>query len=54
MESVARIVKVEVPVAVGVPEITPAEVTVRPGGSVPVASAHVEGGMPPVAASVAE
>ena len=39
--SVTRTVKVEVAVAVGVPEITPAEERLRPWGSVPVASAHV-------------
>src|SRR5262245_39777977 len=48
-------VKFEVPVAVGVPEITPVPAaSVSPAGSVPLASDHVYGGVPPVAVSVAE
>src|SRR5262245_32850537 len=47
-------VKVEVPVAVGVPEIWPvAAAGVGPAGSVPLAIDQVYGGVPPVAASVA-
>ena len=47
-------VKFEVPVAVGVPEITPVlAVSVSPGGSAPLAIDHVYGGVPPLAASVA-
>ena len=47
-------VKFDVPVAVGVPEIAPVLASVRPAGSVPAASDHVYGGVPPVAASVVE
>jgi hypothetical protein len=46
-------VKLEVPVAVGVPEITPADVRVTPVGSVPLAIDQVYGGVPPVAVRVA-
>src|SRR5262245_33627715 len=47
-------VKLTVPVAVGVPEITPVPaLSVRPAGRLPLASAQVYGGTPPVAASVA-
>ena len=37
-ESVSRTVKLKVPVAVGVPEITPLLLSVNPVGSVPPAS----------------
>src|SRR5262245_41623548 len=48
-------VKFEVPVAVGVPEITPVlAVSASPAGSVPLTSDHVYGGDPPLAASVVE
>src|SRR5262245_19211955 len=48
--AVTLTVKPEVPVAVGVPEITPlAGVRVSPAGSVPLAIDHVYGGVPPVA-----
>jgi hypothetical protein len=51
--SVTRAVKLEVPVAVGVPLITPVEVfKVRPAGSEPV-NDHEYGRVPPLAVSVA-
>lgn len=53
-ESVTRTVNDEVPDAAGVPEIVPLDASVRPAGNVPVAIAHVYGGVPPVAARVAE
>ncbi len=37
------------PAVVGVPEIDPAGLIVRPGGNVPLARLHVYGGTPPVA-----
>src|SRR5262249_26489393 len=47
-------VKLEVPVAVGVPEIAPVPgVSVSPAGSVPLASDQVYGGVPPLAPRVA-
>jgi hypothetical protein len=46
-------VKLDVPVAVGVPEITPVAVRVSPAGSVPLAIDQEYGGVPPVAARVA-
>jgi hypothetical protein len=51
-ESVALIVKVLFPAAVGVPESTPAELNIRPAGRVPVLRLQVYGGVPPVAAKV--
>jgi hypothetical protein len=48
-------VKFETPVAVGVPEITPVPaVSASPAGSAPLAIDHVYGGVPPLAARVAE
>src|SRR5262245_34896364 len=48
-------VKLEVPAAVGVPEIRPEfGVRLRPAGSDPLTIDHVYGGDPPVAVSVAE
>ena len=53
--AVTRTVKLEVPVAVGVPEMTPVlAASVSPAGSAPLAIDHVYGGVPPVAASVVE
>ena len=52
VESVTRIVKLDVPAAVGVPEITPAVLNVRPAGSEPLSRLHAKGGVPPVAVSV--
>ena len=52
--SVARTVKVLDPAAVGVPETVPPVESVNPAGSVPLASAHVYGGVPPDAASAWE
>ena len=49
----ARTVKVLDPAAVGVPEIAP-PVSVSPAGKVPLASAHVYGGVPPDAPSACE
>src|SRR5262249_12498645 len=47
--------KFDVPLAVGVPEITPElGASVNPAGSAPLAIAHVYGGVPPLAARVAE
>src|SRR5262249_5931635 len=52
--AVTRTVKLEVPIAVGVPEIAPVPgVSVSPAGSVPLASDQVYGGVPPLAATVA-
>jgi hypothetical protein len=51
-ESVAVMVNVAVPAAVGVPEKTPAELSMRPLGSVPAVTVQVYGGVPPPAASV--
>ncbi len=52
--SVTRTVKLLVPVAVGVPEITPElGASDRPGGSVPEARDHVYGVVPPLALNVA-
>lgn len=47
--SFTAMVKVDVPLVVGVPEIAPALESVRPAGSVPDASDHVYPGVPPVA-----
>lgn len=47
-------VKFDVPAAVGVPLMTPAEERVRPAGSVPADVVHVNGVVPPVAVSVCE
>jgi len=47
-------VKEDVAAVVGVPEIAPAVESVKPEGSVPDASVHVYGELPPVAAKVAE
>ena len=52
-EPVTITVNEAVPSAVGVPEITAAGESVNPGGSAPVLSDQVYGGMPPVAESVA-
>jgi hypothetical protein len=41
VESVTVTVKFEVAAAVGVPVITPAELSVNPAGSVPTVTAHV-------------
>jgi hypothetical protein len=53
-ESVAMTVKVDVPVADGVPVIAPAELNERPPGNEPEVSDQEYGEKPPVAASVAE
>ena len=45
-------VKLDVPAVVGVPESTPAAVSVNPAGNVPLASDHVYPGVPPLAANV--
>src|SRR5262245_66350412 len=46
--AVTRTVKFEVPVAVGVPEITPVlAASVSPAGSAPLAIDHAYGGVPP-------
>jgi hypothetical protein len=50
--SVTATVKLAVPAAVGVPEITPALESVRPAGKLPVAIDHVYPGVPPVALRV--
>ena len=53
--SVTCTVKEEVPVAVGVPEITPVDVTrVRPAGNVPALRLQLYGVVPPLACNVAE
>jgi hypothetical protein len=52
-ESVTEKVKLLVPIAVGVPEITPVDAAkLSPAGRVPEASVQVYGLMPPVAFSV--
>jgi hypothetical protein len=53
-ESVAWIVKLDVPVAVGVPASTPALVRVSPAGKLPEATTYLTGDVPPVVANVAE
>jgi hypothetical protein len=53
--SVTVVVKVEVPVAVGVPEMVPVVAArVRPAGRLPELIDHVYDGVPPVADSGAE
>jgi hypothetical protein len=53
-ESVALSEMVELPTAVGVPEITPVEeFRVRPAGSEPEATVQVSGAVAPEAATVA-
>jgi hypothetical protein len=49
VESVTFTVKVEVPVPVGVPEMTPEELRLRPIGSAPELTDQVYGVVPPVA-----
>jgi hypothetical protein len=46
--SVARTVQVDVPALVGVPASRPADVNVRPGGSVPDDTSNVYGAAPPL------
>ena len=46
--SVAVIVKLDVPVAVGVPLMTPALLKLRPAGKMPVVTAYVYGLAPPL------
>src|SRR5215469_8833336 len=53
-ESVTDTLKVVEPRVVGVPLITPPVLRVRPGGSVPDATAQVNGPFPPVEVSVVE
>ena len=52
--SVTRTVKFDVPAAVGVPEIVPVPLNVRPLGSVPLSSDQTYGEVPPVAARLCE
>ena len=53
--SVTFAVKVDVPDAVGVPEIAPVEaLSVNPAGSEPLLTLHEYGVVPPLACSVAE
>ena len=53
LASVAVIVKLNWPGETGVPEMTPvALLSVRPGGSAPLETAKVYGGVPPVAETV--
>jgi hypothetical protein len=47
--SVTVTVKVDVPIVVGVPEISPAELNDNPAGKLPVVTANVYGLVPPVA-----
>jgi hypothetical protein len=54
-ESVTVMVKLKVPVAVGVPEMTPLDVlSVVPVGSAPEVTANVYGDVPPCAVIVSE
>ena len=48
-ESLAVMVKFEVPGVVGVPEIVPELLNESPAGSVPLLTLQVMGGVPPVA-----
>ena len=50
--SVTFAVKSNAPLVVGVPEIAPAPDSVKPGGTVPLATDQVYGVVPPVADSV--
>jgi hypothetical protein len=52
LESVTWTVKLDDPAAVGVPESTPAVLSVRPAGNVPTVTFQVNGDVPPVAAKV--
>jgi hypothetical protein len=52
IESVTFAVKSYAPAVVGVPEIAPPPARVNPGGSDPLSTDHVKGGVPPVAARV--
>jgi hypothetical protein len=54
VESVTLAVKLKEPDAVGVPEIAPAEDSVRPPGSAPELMLQLYGVVPPLAASVIE
>ena len=49
-----RVAEFGPPAVVGVPEITPLELSDRPGGNVPEAMVQVYGAVPPVADSVCE
>jgi hypothetical protein len=53
-ESLTLTVKLKVPVAVGVPEIAPVLVKLRPAGKEPLVIDQLYGVVPPLAASVAE
>jgi hypothetical protein len=54
-ESLTPTVKVELPAAVGVPEITPVlALRVNPAGKLPVLTLQVYGATPPLAANVCE
>ena len=50
--SVAVMVKLNVPLALGAPDSVPAAVKVRPVGTVPTVTENVESPVPPVAATV--
>jgi len=52
VESVTCTVKLDVPAAVGVPEITPAVLNASPAGSEPLSRFHSMGDVPPEAISV--
>ena len=52
--SVAVTVKLNVPAAVGVPDRTPAEVSVSPVGMAPTVTANVYGDVPPDAVIVVD
>ena len=52
--SVTLTVKEDEPLVVGVPLMTPAVLSERPAGKVPLLRLQVYGEVPPVAASVAE
>ena len=54
-ESVNDTEKLNSPVAVGVPEIVPARLSnTRPGGTLPLVTAHVSGAVPPKEVKVAK
>src|SRR5262245_46651209 len=52
--STALTVKFDVPAVVGVPEIVPDELSIKPGGKLPLVISHVYGAVPPAAESVCE
>jgi hypothetical protein len=52
-ESVTCTLNIDVPLELGVPEITPAWLRLKPEGNSPLKSDHVYGGAPPAACKFA-